>query len=471
MAGNWNDVTNRATAWPVGTGSVQGNVYTITNAQELAQFAYLVNQNNGWYSMYAGSIIRLDSDIDLSEHDWTPIGTAYNPSAPFMGTFDGNGKTISGLRIRGNFQRTGLFGSLYHSSSSLSHASVRDLRLEGVDIEVTPSYTQVFVGAVTGSTGQGFIENCVVASGTVRVGASSSATTHVGGIAGSHDGMGTIRNCVNVANVEVEGGMDAFVGGIVGAQRGSFLMNSQNIGDVTMATAASSSTHLGGIAGVLGPALGGQKGNAIKNCFNTGDVEVGTGSAEIGGLVGHVYVNDISDSYWQEETAANALGNSSWDSNGTLLSVSNAPGQVVHTTHGDVPLLEALNNWVDIQSRIKIYHNWMDDDTPYMNSGYPILAHLPINVPEIGDESLEAIAITAIDVSDDDIATLTWAPKLNAVSYLVYAKGALADTNLTWKGFFVDGDPVGDKLKLEFYWGDTLHLDYRFFTMRAIMTN
>lgn len=49
----------------------------------------------------------LANDIDLSTVDnWTPIGDGY----AFGGTFDGNGYTISNLKINTTNNPTGLFG-------------------------------------------------------------------------------------------------------------------------------------------------------------------------------------------------------------------------------------------------------------------------------------------------------------------------------------------------------------------------
>ncbi|MCR4662011.1 MAG: hypothetical protein K5765_08470 [Clostridia bacterium] len=48
---------------------------------------------------YKNYTIKLYQDIDLSEVNWTPFGISYTNA--FMGTFDGNGKTISNLTIKG----------------------------------------------------------------------------------------------------------------------------------------------------------------------------------------------------------------------------------------------------------------------------------------------------------------------------------------------------------------------------------
>ena len=59
---------------------------------------------------FSGKTVKLTDDIDLGSQEWTPIGDdGYNNL--FSGTFDGNGKTISGLQITSaNDGFVGLFG-------------------------------------------------------------------------------------------------------------------------------------------------------------------------------------------------------------------------------------------------------------------------------------------------------------------------------------------------------------------------
>ena len=70
--------------------TVDGNTYIVASAEDLKNIAELVNEE--WKSDIN---ITLTDDIDLSGIDWTPIGIDYNHR--YAGTFDGNGKTITGL--------------------------------------------------------------------------------------------------------------------------------------------------------------------------------------------------------------------------------------------------------------------------------------------------------------------------------------------------------------------------------------
>jgi len=89
--------------------------YFINSAADFGAFAYLVNQGNN----FAGATVKLTTDINLSAHWWAPIGImgrlAQGGAAlncPFSGTFDGQGHTISGLRVGGHDGNPGkgLFG-------------------------------------------------------------------------------------------------------------------------------------------------------------------------------------------------------------------------------------------------------------------------------------------------------------------------------------------------------------------------
>lgn len=65
---------------------------TISTLEELKAFRDEVNAGN----TFKGETIELANDIDLGGEEWTPIGTQ---SHQFQGIFNGNGHTISNLKI------------------------------------------------------------------------------------------------------------------------------------------------------------------------------------------------------------------------------------------------------------------------------------------------------------------------------------------------------------------------------------
>lgn len=64
----------------------------------------------------------LQRDIDLSDTEWIPIGTA---GEPFTGSFNGNGCEITGLTIRDPGTKScGLFG--YADGAKIHDVTLRD---------------------------------------------------------------------------------------------------------------------------------------------------------------------------------------------------------------------------------------------------------------------------------------------------------------------------------------------------------
>ena len=82
-----------------------GNTWYIESPEDLAHVAYHVQAGS---SNYLGITFVLNTDLDMSAHFWTPIGTDSNH--PFKGNFDGNGHTISGVYVNSTGSHNGLFG-------------------------------------------------------------------------------------------------------------------------------------------------------------------------------------------------------------------------------------------------------------------------------------------------------------------------------------------------------------------------
>lgn len=122
-------------------------------------------------SMNLGAYYKLESDIVLSS-DWTPVGTE---DFPFTGGLDGNGHTISELKVVGdNLEAVGLFGTvknstrpeMYIKNITIKDASVTGKKETGIligklDISnsapVTISSIYLMNGEVNGDTTGSFI--------------------------------------------------------------------------------------------------------------------------------------------------------------------------------------------------------------------------------------------------------------------------------------------------------------------------
>ena len=237
MDTNWG--SDETTGFSGYTTDGQGN-YTVTNADGLKAIADLVNGG-------ATSInITLANDINLTGIEWTPIGTGTNK---YAGTFEGNNKTITGLKIT-NHEYTGLFGFIG------SGGTIKNLTLANVDVSGNEN-----VGAVAGiCMGATFI-GCSV-SGTIN------GTEYVGAIIGDQTG-GSISECSSSAVVN---GQD-YVGGIAGATQGrTTLIACYATGNVVR-----TGDGVGGVTGINGT-------GTLIACYATGSVS-GTGNY-VGGVAG-----------------------------------------------------------------------------------------------------------------------------------------------------------------------------------------
>lgn len=236
--------------------TIEGNgSYTVYNADGLLNIAELVNGGKTDIN------ITLDTDIDLTGKDWTPIGTSVDNS--YKGTFDGGGHTITGLTFTTNDKYAGLFGWLNKAGT------VKNVVMEGVQI----TSNQIYGGSIGGVAGYswGTIENCSVSgsvSGTVYVGGvvgaqidgsitgcSSSATVKgmvdVGGVAGQTNGGATLTACYATGNViiEMDPKKNIAGGSLVGMNAGSSLLACYATGNVTSTGSSTGYMHIGGFLG------------------------------------------------------------------------------------------------------------------------------------------------------------------------------------------------------------------------------
>ena len=253
--GEYTYTVSLAAAKDLGYTIESDGTYTVTSADGLMNVAELVNGGKSDIN------ITLDTDIDLTGKDWTPIGTDYDNS--YKGTFDGGGHTITGLTFTTNDKYAGLFGWLNKAGT------VKNVVMEDVQITNNRSWS-AFAGGVAGYS-WGTIENCSVSgsiSGTVSVGGvvgvqrdhpitgcSSSATVkgtiNVGGVAGQTIFGATLTACYTTGNViiEIDRTQNISGGGLVGFNDGISLLSCYATGNVTSTGSGTGNVHIGGFLG------------------------------------------------------------------------------------------------------------------------------------------------------------------------------------------------------------------------------
>ena len=189
--------------------NAEATTFEISEEEDLAGLAKLVNEGT---DSFAGKTVNLTANIDLKQADWTSIGTS---AKPFLGTFDGNGKTISNLFGAAN--ANGLFG--YTSSGNRadnygSEAIIKNFTIDGAVI-TDNSQAHDGVGAVVGCGNMHTtIENVTVKGEVIIVG------KRAGGILGYAYSGARINNChVDGANKDSDSRINALLwacGGIMG---------------------------------------------------------------------------------------------------------------------------------------------------------------------------------------------------------------------------------------------------------------
>lgn len=236
-------------------------VYTAKGLKAWADYVRSGQTFNGIYSWRTN--VTLMNDITLTEN-WSPVG---NTSSDYAGTFDGNGKSISGLKIV--------------DKSSHRQALIGQLDEIGVVKNLTvidPVVSCNNYGAAIVGFNAGTIENCHVVNADIKASYSSA-----GVIAGCNNGEGRIIGCTASGSVSGE----KCIGGITGECNGSGfrIIACSFDGEVH-----ASSSSAGGVAGYI-------NSGHIIGCYAKGTV---SGGSYCGGIVGNFYsrYNDFFSSFF-----------------------------------------------------------------------------------------------------------------------------------------------------------------------------
>ena len=232
--------------------ATSGTTVTIDSGELLAALVQSVNDGND----YAGYTIKLTKNLDLNGNEWTPIGQKNGNK--FKGTFDGQGYTVTGLKI--SEKKATAFDGYVAFFGATDSATIKNLTVAG---SVTGNDAAGIVGKGVNTT----LENCHNKA-TITATESKAA-----GIVASLD-KGTLKNCTNSGAITTKGAWPA-AGIVAWCNPNAAIENCQNFGDVTV-TGIGDTSQAGGICGNLGSS------SVVKNCINSGRIS----AALAGGVAG-----------------------------------------------------------------------------------------------------------------------------------------------------------------------------------------
>ena len=221
----------------------------------------------------------LMNDIDLSEatsyggawdydgRGWNPIGSGdlYGRKA-FSGIFDGNGHSVTGMRISVDSLPSGADGTIHIGLFANVSGTVKNLTVTG-SIRASLNCT-AYIGGVAADA-SGTISNCQSEIDILVY--NYYSYIYLGGILGGASSA-TVTNCVNKGKIELRLGGDsprAHIGGIVGnGQKSDTKIScSYNIGDISAEVdyATSGMVRASGIVSEYG---------TVDKCYNTASISV-----------------------------------------------------------------------------------------------------------------------------------------------------------------------------------------------------
>ena len=265
------------------------NVAQTTKGNTTTQYSSLAEALN---AAKDGGTVELLGDVTLTG-TWTAVGTK---NAPFKGTFDGKGYTITGLTIpTSDNEYMGFIGML--DGGTVKNVKFASVSVNGMD-DVGTAVGRIISG--------GIVSGVQVLGGTV------SGAKRVGGVVGSIKASGTVSDCTNAAGVTATG---RNAGGIVGSAyytetgKQMYITNCENNGEVTAsgvcggivslsAANVSGNTNTAAVKGTeVGGIVGEQKSyGSVTNNTNSGAVTNTGGNAAYGagGIIGWLRYHETS---------------------------------------------------------------------------------------------------------------------------------------------------------------------------------
>ena len=242
-------------------------VYQISSPEQLAWFAYKVNQataNQGWKAALTDNIDLLgksytgkaDAGKDFADClTWVPIST-------FKGTFNGNRKAVSNLQTDRGFIHI------------LSGGTVQDLGIDSGRVSYSEGAVAALVNDMSENSGA-TVQRCYNKADVIAD--NLAKWTYVGGVVAVARSGCTVSDCFNAGSITMNKKSDTsatelFVGGVVGYLYKGSVSNCYNVGSVSQAGSATR-TRSDMISGVF-------EGGSPSNCYYDASKKTSANSAE-----------------------------------------------------------------------------------------------------------------------------------------------------------------------------------------------
>ncbi len=316
LTDNW---TAYASAPTKGTGTAT-DPYEIATEGNLAYLNYGFNSvfSNGGPGALYNKHYKLTANLDLAHREFRPLGSHTNPNLSnldwcFSGTFDGDNykienmtqtdrypsnwpsglfggasnSTVKNLTLTGSIKRTISSGEAYvgigmvcggftHATGKIDNVDV------DADIEVVTTVNRPYVGGLMAVDNNSYIGNSTM-SGSVKVTAAEGMNMipMAGGFIGRAQGVCTVENCVNYADITLQANAsNHYAGGIVALAAAApstqdhnctTIKNCVNYGNfnaIKGLSGTATSLRFGGMVGNSN--YGGKASMVISNCTNFG---------------------------------------------------------------------------------------------------------------------------------------------------------------------------------------------------------
>ena len=194
-----------AEGFTVGNGKAD-RPYMIISAEQLAYLAELCSSGKG--EATSGKYYTLNVDVDLKNQEWT-VGTSYEKTNTFYGTFNGNGHVIKGLCIDESAKTyNGLFAAV------TGEASFKNFGIEASNLKAGD---ESYVGVIAGASSDTLKSNGVTVE-NVYIGSDVTLDgPYQGGIFGTVLKTTTIKNSYSLAKLTADEEGKKELGTLIGA--------------------------------------------------------------------------------------------------------------------------------------------------------------------------------------------------------------------------------------------------------------